>query len=175
VPDGRYSVEAVAVDFQGQRSSSVREADLVVDTTPPTVALTKVDELLAAGLFAYQLQAEEGSVVQIASDTEALTAEFTATGKRQDFEVDVPHGEHLITVTAVDTFGNETVRRLEATVARPFGLLDGTILAGLLALLAATWLRRQAIMRWIRRRLRGSQHDPAGLALPPPDVAHRQS
>jgi hypothetical protein len=61
-----------------------------------------------------------------------------------------------------------TARRLSATVARPFALRDWTIVAGVLAMLAAAWLRRHTIMRRIADGSEAPNTSRGRLALPPP-------
>lgn len=152
VPDGRYTLQAVGVDFQGQRSPLAQEAGVVVDTTPPTMDVTLADDLLGDGIFAFRLRAEAGSSVQIASDTDELAEEFTATGGWQDFQYEVASGEHSMAVTATDEFGNELTEEFTAEVTTPFGLIDWIILAIVLALLVAVGFGVWTLVKRVRLR-----------------------
>lgn len=175
VPDGRFSVVATAVDFQEQESRSVREGDIVVDTEAPMLNLAFLDGLLAEGVFAYRLRTEDGALVEVASDTEALVHRFVVDGDRwQEFTFDVPGGEHLVTVSVTDEFGNETVREFTAAVTTPFGAGHVVILALMLAILIALGLAVRILVRHVRHAMTPTTDvglplpRPPGLTLPPP-------
>jgi hypothetical protein len=136
-PDGTYGVEVIAVDFQEQRSELARLDDVTIKTSLPGLALSFVDSLLSTGLFAYELQAEEGATVRTLSETEALLAEFTATGLVQEFSFEVPTGEHTVMVSVIDAFGNETVEEFTAAVSSPLGAAGWITLLVVLALIVA--------------------------------------
>lgn len=167
-PDGRYRLEAVAVDFQRQQSPPAREGGVIVDTTAPILELDFLDDLLAAGSFAYRLQTEEGASVRVTSDTDALIAEFTAEDGWQEFSVDVPRGEHIIALSIIDAFGNEAAHEFTATVTSPLGVGDVVTLLVILAVLGGLGFGAFSLVR--RGRTRKGNRVDGRLILPPPPV-----
>lgn len=163
--DGDYDAEAVAIDFQDQTSDRTPLDGLVVKTTLPNLALGFVSNLLAAGIFGYELEAEEGATVRIASETSQLLGEFTATGLVQEFSFEVPNGEHVITVSVTDSFGNETVREFTAVVSTPFGLAEW---AAVILLLAAVGAVGGGVWKYVTRVRRVSNVSPTPTYPPPP-------
>jgi hypothetical protein len=166
-PDGSYTVEAVAVDFQAQQSRPVREGGIVVKTSAPVLSLAVLEDLLGAGVFAYRMQTEPGALVRVASQTEALIAEFTAGEGDREFTIEVPGGQHTMVVTVIDSFGNETVEELTAVVATPFGTDVALGLLLLLGMIVGAGFAVRALVRFVKRRMQGAPGDELTLPAPP--------
>lgn len=164
VDDGSYGLTAIASDFQGQHSEPAALDGIVVKTSPPALALAFAEELLSTGIFGYELTADEGATVLITSATKELLAEFAATGRPQDFSIEVPGGDYAITVAVVDAFGNETVQEFAAQVSTPSAAAGVVVLLVLLAMIVGAGVGARRL--W--RGLRGSSPKSSVPTVPPP-------
>lgn len=153
--DGTWRVTAVATDHQGQDSEVGRlEGDLVLRSGGPRLELEPMS--VDAGLFGFRIVTDPGTEIRIDSATEALRQSFTAEEEETEIEVEVPPGEHIIEVRAIDELGNETFDTLSSEDEPSSGFPWSTFLLLLLALLAAfgvyAFVKRQELIDWYHTR-----------------------
>lgn len=164
VPDGNYSLQAVAKDVQGQLSQPTRRGDIVVDRTAPKVALDWVEEQLQTGKFAYRVVADAGTTLSITSSTSELVTKLTSDGSPIKRAVEVPAGKHTIKLAAVDAHGNEIIEEFTAEVVEPTSAMDTLLGWLLLAAFLYFLYRRRVAKRQLNVEPTGGQVLPSGPA-----------
>jgi hypothetical protein len=153
--DGTWEVTGIATNADGESSETATlDGGLEVNRNGPTLEL----ELISAddGVFAYRVITDEGANVRVESETDALNQEFVAEAAETEFRVDVPAGEHTISVTATDALGNTNFTTLGSSDGggggSNFAILGLIILGILVAFGVFGYLRRQEIIDWWNTR-----------------------
>ncbi len=147
--DGDWSLRATATDI-GEQTSAETTLVVTVDGQGPPLDAVALDS--AKGEFAFRIVTEVGVAVTITSETEALNQEFVAEEEETDFRVEVPEGEHVIEVRALDETGNESFDLLSSEDS-PSGGFPWTTFFILVGVIAAAFVafgfhQRQVIIDW---------------------------
>jgi hypothetical protein len=116
VPDGKYSVDAVAADSHGALSRRSL-LDVSVDTVAPRLSIKINKQKAEDGELNLAVRAEEGSKVRVLSAKAKLKKRYRAGSSAKRFIRNIDEGTYRLRVIATDAAGNVMTRRATLTIA----------------------------------------------------------
>lgn len=152
--DGTWTISVTAFDIEERESpATTLEGGALVSRDGPPLKLELIGS--GGGQFAYRVVTDVGVQVSVTSETPALRQTFTAEEEETEFRIDVPDGNHVIEVTAVDELGNATRGSLssdEGGAGSNWTVLALIVLALAAGLAVLGYVNRQEIIDWWNTR-----------------------
>ena len=158
--DQNYTVTSLRTNRHGAVSESSEATDFTVDTVPPELSVSQLD----AGADVLQLAviAEDLAEVDVGIAAVGVVERLVGNGDEQLLTFEMPPGEHVVSVSAVDASGNEATNELIVEVPRSLVVPAAGASALLMAATGAGLTRRR---RRGRTRWRSSSGEPPAMSL----------
>ncbi len=160
--DGTYADATVTVRDQQGRSGRTVLPDITVDVSPPALTVEPDLDASAGGRLSAAVSTDDNTVVtwRLLDGDEQVQAggDFISLGRDQTIGRDVAEGDYELEVTATDTYGRSTVKRLPVAVAADPLSTAVLLLATVAALVVLAGLVAAAVVLWRRRRTDDEGH-----------------
>ena len=125
--DGSHTLSATASDFQGQGSAAASTVEVLVDTTAPQFDVSVDREALAAGRVVWSVRTEPGADVTVSSPSAGVDERFVAGPEARSGQVEAAAGEHTLTVTVTDPYGNTAEEVVAVAIVASASLADALL------------------------------------------------